>query len=445
MARENQLNNKNNLRLILVGVLSGIILFLIPFSVFFTLSLLFFGVCISICVVFYNERENPGLLLKIFILAIGLRLTSTVFLVLVSYFTQGHIFFLGGDTLALNVYTSEILAFWQRHGHPPASDCLLWMIYAGDLTFAYCWANIYYFVGEYPFLPLVVNCLFGGSAVIFLYLITKEIYNYRVAILAALLFTFWPSLILWSSQNLKEPISVFMIMLTFWLVMKLTKKGHRIKYFLLIIISLIIYFKIRFYFAIPLSISLIVYLIPKRKEQILFLILSFLILLMAALLLLKHNFVYLNAIGVIGRLDILQYLNHHHTVKAVEASSAFLMGVDISTPLNFLINSPLFLTYILFSPFPWQINNLLIAFASFEMLIWYSLFFFFVRGIIFTLRYKVKAAFAYVVYILLMVLVFFGEGNVGTLFRHRSLIWPVLFMFIAVGFFPAKEILRLKE
>ena len=33
----------------------------------------------------------------------------------------------------------------------------------------------------------------------------------------------------------------------------------------------------------------------------------------------------------------------------------------------------------------------------------------------------------------LMTLIFFGEGNVGSLFRHRAFIWPCLHLFISAG------------
>jgi len=131
--------------------------------------------------------------------------------------------------------------------------------------------------------------------------------------------------------------------------------------------------------------------------------------------------------------SVFEALNQAHQVRLWAAETAFLPDADISTPLTFVLNAPGFLLYILFAPFPWAVTKLKHIFGTAEMLIWIVLFFFMLKGVALSIRYRLQESLFILIFILVMILSFFGEGNVGTLFRHRALIWPVFFIFTAVG------------
>jgi len=106
---------------------------------------------------------------------------------------------------------------------------------------------------------------------------------------------------------------------------------------------------------------------------------------------------------------------------------------------SFILNSPIVLMYIFFAPFPWQVFKASQLFAAMEMLIWYVLVIFAIRGFFISMRYKLKESSPILVFLVIMIFVLFVEGNVGALFRHRYVIWPVLHIMISVGLFYRSE------
>ncbi len=434
--------NRNNLIPVFIGIFIGILsIFTLPI-VFVPLLICVGGLIFGIWLIFYLESEKPMILVKIFTTGFALRLAICILLAFISYVKRGHIFFLGADDYGFSLNASRIVAAWKDTGYIPAPKSLTWMLVAGDLNYSYLLSYLYYFIGEYHFMPLFINCSLGALAIILIYLLAKKIYGYKVAIGSALFFAFWPSLVLWSTQNLKESITIFIILLVFWCTIGLRQNYSRITYWVLLLGSLALIFKIRFSLFIFLFLSTYVslFLFSGRKRFLLGLSGFFVI----YLFFVNNWFNMQTTLATRFSLDIfsiLKTLQRHHQVKAVSADSAFLTDIDISKPLNFISYLPLFLLYIFFSPFPWSISNLSQFFAGLEMLLWYLLIIFALKGLLLTLRYKLKESLGLLSFFLIVSFVSFGEGNIGTLFRHRALIWPCLFIFILAGLFyyPQKD------
>jgi hypothetical protein len=109
-------------------------------------------------------------------------------------------------------------------------------------------------------------------------------------------------------------------------------------------------------------------------------------------------------------------------------------NVDISTPGKALAYLPVGLVYFLFSPFPWQITSFLKLFTLPEMLLIYYLTPAMFRGIRHTVRTRLREALQILlVTTLLTVSYALGEGNVGTLYRHRAQAISMYLMFAAAG------------
>ena len=69
-----------------------------------------------------------------------------------------------------------------------------------------------------------------------------------------------------------------------------------------------------------------------------------------------------------------------------------------------------------------------------EMLLYYLLLPAMFLGWRFIIRDKVKEGGLIIVYIFLMMLVLaFVEGNIGTLFRHRAMVLPFMFILVGIG------------
>ena len=109
-------------------------------------------------------------------------------------------------------------------------------------------------------------------------------------------------------------------------------------------------------------------------------------------------------------------------------------NVDISTPGRALAYLPTGLAYFLFSPFPWQITSTLKLFALPEMLLIYGLTPAILRGIRYTVRTRFREALQILLVTSLLTLSYaLGEGNVGTLYRHRAQVISFFLIFAAVG------------
>jgi len=296
---------------------------------------------------------------------------------------------------------------------------------------------LYYFIGEYRLMLLFINCSLGAVSIVLIYLVSREIYNRKVALASTLLFAFWPSIFLWSTQNLKEPVTVFIILVVFWAIINLRKNINQFSYWIALLASFIFMFKIRSMFAVILFFVLAVALLPvlfsKKMRCNLFLVLAISVPLMIINWPAIDSFLH-HHLRLPGE-TIFASLNYAHSVRTWAAETAFLVDVDISSPLKFMYHLPSFLAYVLFSPFPWAVSKVRHLFGTMEMSIWMVLVVFAGKGLFVTIRYKLKEALFMLVFLGIILLSFFGEGNVGTLFRHRALIWPCWHMLIAAGLF----------
>jgi len=96
---------------------------------------------------------------------------------------------------------------------------------------------------------------------------------------------------------------------------------------------------------------------------------------------------------------------------------------------------PLGLFAVWFSPFPWQFFSFSHIFTAPEMIVWYLLLPFAIKGIREAVRNKIRPS-----YLLITTIVIFSialalaEGNLGTLFRHRGMVFMLFFIFIGFGY-----------
>ncbi len=86
-------------------------------------------------------------------------------------------------------------------------------------------AAIYYITGRNPLATQLICCVLGANTCVLIYRIARMIYPVqRVARLAAILAPVTPSLVIWCSQGLKEPLIVFLLAACLFLTVRLTQK-----------------------------------------------------------------------------------------------------------------------------------------------------------------------------------------------------------------------------
>ncbi|MCX5695001.1 MAG: glycosyltransferase family 39 protein [Candidatus Omnitrophica bacterium] len=434
-------NRRRAVVLIILGLSLGLVFFLTPKRIYIPFLVLVSGAFVGAYLIKLGNYKSRSALMKIFLAGLSIRTAFCVILAYISHIKNGHIFFLKADDYGYSYNAHRILDAWYTTGVFPPHDSMVWMKAAGDLDYAYWVAFLYHFVGPYHFLPLFINCVTGAFSIILLYKLAEKVFNPKVGLGAAGIFAFWPSLILWSTQNLRDALIIFFMLLIFVSQILFNENRHKFVAFLLFCCSFFVIIQFRFVLAFILALATIFTLLfsPRLRLRIAVCLLS-----LCLGISIIFNFFNLRNIlqynfDVKCFFSFWQALSHHHSLRVMDADSAFLVNVNINTFSDFLRESPRFIGYILFAPFPWQLNKISQLFAISEMLVWYFLVFFALKGAWFAFRYRLRLSLGVSIFVLATVIAFFAEGNLGTLFRHRAVIWPIFFIYISAGFFYTPE------
>ena len=296
------------------------------------------------------------------------------------------------------------------------------------LGYFYINAAFFYVFGHTAIPLKLVNALLGALTGRYVYFIARELFGATVAARSAQFAAFFPSLVLWSSVNIRDVWVIFLILFVSWHSLRIVK-GRSI--LALVSVGLGIYaitfFRDYLFFVVALP-PVVAFLIGTRGN-------------------LGRNFFFamLAAVGVLYLVErgagagavphmSLESLSQVRQDMAMGAGSAFQQDVDISTPGQALLFLPVGIAYFLFSPFPWQMTSLLKLFSLPEMLLMYYLTPSIVRGIVHTVRHRFREALQVLLLTALLTISYaLGEGNVGTLYRHRAQAILFYLMFAAVG------------
>lgn len=387
---------------------------------------------------FLCSEKNDNFLAKLFLLAFITRIIGATVLYHVVFLSNrtGLLF----DSWSYSENGYRILNLWL--GGLRDFDAIVEqmgiMTTSGNLGNYDFWnAIVYFFTGKSPLCVVFINCLLGSFTVIIIYYITRFICDKKIAKLASILVAFWPSTFFWSIQNLKDPMILFLATLLIWAVLHI-KVRFRLSFLIILILSTILLKQMRFFlfalfYVVILPLSLLFPVWKRRKLEITVL----------ALLLAVGAFFYIdsmkiifmdNLLGAEQNQSFLSWAYKMRTYRTLDASSAFLTNIDFSDPLKMGFFMPAALLVIWFAPFPWQVGSALQIIALPEMLIYYMLIPSMIFGIKFVVRNKLSKGGLIIAYIIVITFVLaFIEGNVGTLFRHRSMMLPFYLIFIAIG------------
>src|SRR2546425_12418576 len=122
------------------------------------------------------------------------------------------------------------------------------------------------------------------------------------------------------------------------------------------------------------------------------------------------------------------------------AQSGFGQEVDVSTTEGAIKAAPLGMVYLLFAPFPWEVQSLRQSITLPEMLVWWACFPLLVLGLWFTLRHRLRQSFVILIFPTMLTLAYsIYQGNVGTAYRQRAQLLVFYFIFVAVGYVLVRE------
>jgi len=411
------------------------------------------GISLALVIAILVEPQDLKILFSLFFLAFLIRCFLSLLFFLLSYTQIGSDqlswapgFLLRSDGCCYSQKAWEMAKYYLMD-IPLTSEALyrIKMHSAGTITNYDFWgAKVYYHIGKSPLSMFFILSFLSSLTPLFVYSLAKGIFSKKVAFWSAFLSGFWPSLIFWPTQNLKEPLLCFGIVLFFYSFVNLIKKFKPL-FFLSIVISTFILWRISSWMLLPMIFVIGVSLFMNFTGMSVISLIWGIILIIPSLLLFHDEILHF-LVNVSPAMSskfgpFLEYslsldaINYLRSVRAY-GNLAILPNFDISSPTNMLLFLPIGLIYAWFAPFPWNVGSISQIIGIPEMILFYFLFPKLVRGIAFSWREREKETSAIIFFIIVMSLILaLIEGNAGTLFRHRSFILYFCFIFISVGIF----------
>ncbi|HEY0098911.1 MAG TPA: glycosyltransferase family 39 protein, partial [Pyrinomonadaceae bacterium] len=276
--------------------------------------------------------------------------------------------FFGGDALSYDIYGWDVLLWWRGDAELVVTDdTVVWGM-------PYLVAAIYGVVGRNMLAVQFFNAICGAAAAIVVYKCAAHIFqNMSVARLAAVLVAFYPSLILWSSQGLKDAPIVLLLTITILATLKLGEKLS-VKYGLILGGALLGLLSLRFYIFYMVAAAITGAFIIGMKQVTAQNIARQFIVMIALGLSLTYLGVLRTASAQLGAYGNLETMQRSRADLASSAQSGFAQDVDVSTTSGALSVIPVGMVYLLFAPFPWQMVNLRQSITLPEMMLWWASF-----------------------------------------------------------------------
>ena len=365
-------------------------------------------------------------LVQVYVAALLVRVTVGA---LINYFKLQDFF--GGDAFTYDFQGQMYLEYWQ--GVRKFSELFGASIYR-NWGMGYVVAVIYGLLGRNMLAVQFFNAVVGAATAPVIFLCARQIFqNMRVAKIATLSVAFYPSLVLWSSQGLKDGPIVFLLSVVMLTTLHLGER-YSTKYGAFLLFSLYGLLCFRFYIFYMTAAAVVgAFLIGMRPVSSRSLVRQFAIVLAIGL-----GLTYLGVLRTAGaQFEVYGDLDQVQRSRADlsrSANSGFGADVDVSTASGAISAVPLGMAYLLFAPFPWQLASLRQSITLPEMVAWWAAFPLLVMGIWFTLKYRLRQALPILLFTSMLTVAYsIFQGNVGTAYRQRSQILVFYFIFVAVG------------
>lgn len=382
----------------------------------------------------YRRDSDGTLLLRLFTAALLVRM-----LIGLAIFVFRAQDFFGGDAITYDFFGYAQMMGWGGDKYFLARAESFTTGLGSGWGMVYMVAAIYGVVGRNMLAVQLVNSVFGAATAVVIFLCSHHVFkNIRVARIAGMAVAFYPSLVLWSSQGLKDGPIVFFLALSILATLKLGDKFSP-KYIVVLVVSLLCLLSFRFYVFYMLCVAIAgAFVIGMQTISAKSFGRQFIAMIAVGLALTyfgitrttNQQFEQLNLQRVqVSRKDL-----------ARSAESGFGRDVDVSTTSGALSTIPMGLVYLLFAPFPWQIGSLRQSITVPEMVIWWASFPLLVLGLWFTVKYRLRMISPILIFTVMLTFAYsVFQGNVGTAYRQRAQLLVFYFIFVAVGFVLLQE------
>lgn len=370
---------------------------------------------------FHADRDRARFLRDVMLLGVAARFLT----LMVIHQTVGPYVF-APDQLTYETWGSGLVAHYTQ-GAPfpyrlresfqigyPALNAVLFLVF-----------------GEAKVAPAVLNIFLSVWTAVPLYHVVHRLTRGResTARLAAGLTLFFPSLVLWSTLNVREAPTIFIVMMAVYFFLRIQEHPD-VPGLAGIAIFLGLLTLFREYLTALVGLAGAAGIVfgqsraPLRSLAV------------GLALIFGLTFV-AQSLGLGDSLVGEPSLHRAQVLREsfqIGAGSAYGEAADVSTPVGALLYLPTGLAYFLLAPFPWALESFLQAITLPETLIWWALVPFGLWGFLLALR---RDAGRFTVPVSILVVVTFAyslvESNVGTAYRHRGQILPLALIFCALG------------
>jgi hypothetical protein len=379
---------------------------------------------------FYSgDASERAFLKRLFVLALLARLAFACLV-----FGLGLSDFFGGDAKTYDYFGARLMETW--FGRQDANPELLgfstsWRNPSAGMY--YLTAVIYSVTGQNILAGSFFCAVFGAGSAVSVYFCTLRLFNnFRSAKTAAVIVAFFPSLIIWSSQMLKDGLIIFLLVLVMLCVLRLQEKLDYVALAVLVF-SMFGILSMRFYVFYMLAVAVVGSFIIGTSNSVRSIARRAGIMIAIGIAL-TYLGILNTATFQFQKWGNLEAVQRSRSDLAGRAESGFGEDLDVSTTEGAISALPVGFSYLMFAPFPWQITNVRQAITLPEMLVWWLSIPLLCIGFWYTLKYRLRESVGILLFALMLTIAYsIFQGNVGTAYRQRAQIQVFHFMFIAVG------------
>lgn len=343
--------------------------------------------------------------------------------------------FFGGDAMTYDFNGFAQLEAWGGDKFMAArANEFTRGLFGSGWGMVYLVAAIYGIVGRNMLAVQFVNAVFGAATAVLIAVCAHHVFqNVRVARVAGIAVAFYPSLVLWSAQGLKDGPIVFFLALSILATLKLGEKLS-IKYVIVLTASLLAILSLRFYVFYMICVAITGAFLLGMQTISAKSVGRQLVAIVLVGMALTYVGVSRSASVQLERYGRLETLQRSRSDAARSAESGFGRDVDVSSTEGALSTVPMGLLYLLFAPFPWQVVSLRQSITLPEMIVWWASFPLLVLGLWFAIRYRLRMMSPILFFTVMLSLAYsVFQGNVGTAYRQRAQLLVFYFIFVAVG------------
>ncbi len=346
----------------------------------------------------------------------------------------------GGDSTTYDWLGWDLAQVWEGRIIEP--EYLHHVLSNPNPGIYYFTAAFYYVFGHYLlFLQFVLSAIGAATAILIVKIADALLEDREVSIISGLLAAFFPSIVMWTCQLMKEALVLFCLALIVYSMQQVVIR-FRYRYPVYIVAALLSIHYLRFYMFYSMLAALAAALIMPSRP-------------VSAARLVRHlavsGIVLASVVYLLGGRDILTRFQEDTKLETIQLArldqataldvkgrppgSRFREDADVSTPEGALRHLPFGFLYVIFGPFPWEVSNLRQLIALPEGLFWWVMVPALLRGLRLALRHRLPESWLILVLCAGVMLPYsFSQGNVGTAYRQRIQFQIFLFIFVALGY-----------